>query len=126
MVASPGAADAVARARALPSLRVGLHVVVVEAQPALPPERIPDLVTSEGLLRNDREWLSFDMMLRPKVRRQIYAEIEAQFAAYARTGLPLDHVNFHQHLHLHPVIASYALEIGARYGAKAMRVPISL
>ena len=36
MVASPAAADAVRRARALPGLRVGLHVVLVEARPALP------------------------------------------------------------------------------------------
>lgn len=126
MVASPAAADAVARAKALPSLRVGLHVVVVEAAPALPPEQIPDLVGANGLLRNDRERFSVELMLRPNLRRQLYAEIEAQFAAYRATGLPLDHVNFHQHLHLHPVIASYALDIGARNGAKAIRVPIEL
>ena len=38
MVAAPGAADAVERAKRLPSLGVGLHVVLVEGKPALPPE----------------------------------------------------------------------------------------
>ncbi|MHB1552294.1 MAG: ChbG/HpnK family deacetylase, partial [Vulcanimicrobiaceae bacterium] len=36
MVAGPAAADAVRRARALPSLRVGLHVVTVNGRPILP------------------------------------------------------------------------------------------
>jgi len=40
MVGAPAAADAVARARALPSLAVGLHLALVEARPALPPEQV--------------------------------------------------------------------------------------
>ena len=36
MVAAPGCADAVARARAMPKLRVGLHLVLVEGRPKLP------------------------------------------------------------------------------------------
>ena len=39
------------------------------------------------------------------VKRQLRAEIEAQFAAFAATGLPFDHVNTHKHFHLHPTIA---------------------
>src|SRR5581483_10915639 len=42
MVAAPAAADAVRRAKALPRLRVGLHIVLVEGRPALPPEQVPD------------------------------------------------------------------------------------
>jgi hopanoid biosynthesis associated protein HpnK len=51
------------------------------------------------------------------------AEIEAQFAAFAATGLPLDHVNAHKHFHLHPTIAGLILKIGQRYGMRAMRAP---
>src|ERR1700761_934007 len=53
MVGAPGAADAVRRARATPSLRVGLHLVLVEGRPVLPPERVPLLVDSEGRFRTD-------------------------------------------------------------------------
>ena len=60
----------------------------------------------------------------PRARRQLAAEIEAQFAAFAATGLPLDHVNAHKHFHLHPTIASAILEIGKRYGMKAVRAPV--
>ena len=44
MVGAPAAQDAIARARRLPRLRVGLHLVLVEGRPVLPPQRLPDLV----------------------------------------------------------------------------------
>jgi chitin disaccharide deacetylase len=124
MVASPGATDAVRRARALPSLRVGLHVVLVEAKPALPPERIPDLVGTDGHFRTDMVRLGAEIAFRPAVRRQIAAEITAQFEAFRASGLALDHVNAHKHFHLHPVIAAQIISIGKRFGACAIRVPI--
>jgi hopanoid biosynthesis associated protein HpnK len=123
MVAGAAAADAVARARRLPSLRVGLHLVLVDGQPVLPPERIPDLVDNHARLRRDIASAGVDIFLRPRVRRQLAAEIEAQFRAYQATGLPLDHVNCHHHLHLHPTVGAQLLAIGRRYGLRAVRVP---
>jgi hopanoid biosynthesis associated protein HpnK len=102
---------------------VGLHVVLVEARPALPPERIPDLVGPDGYFRSDMARLGFDIALRPAVRRQAAAEITAQFEAYRATGLRLDHVNAHKHFHLHPVIAAQIMAIGGKFGARAIRVP---
>jgi hopanoid biosynthesis associated protein HpnK len=64
------------------------------------------------------------MFFLPHVRRQLAAEIEAQFAAFAATGLVLDHVNAHKHFHLHPTIASLMVRTGARYGARGARVPL--
>ena len=123
MVASPGAADAVRRARAMPSLRVGLHLVLVEATPASPPERIPDLVASDGHFRTDMARLGFDIAVKSRVRRQMIAEIAAQFLAFRATGLPLDHVNAHKHFHLHPMIGAAAITLGQKFGARAIRVP---
>jgi hopanoid biosynthesis associated protein HpnK len=123
MVASAGAADAVRRARAMPSLRVGLHIVLVEARPTLPPERIPDLVGADGFFRTDMGRLAVDIAFRPRVRAQVGAEVAAQFEAFAATGLPLDHVNAHKHFHLHPTIASEVIAIGKKFGARAIRVP---
>jgi hopanoid biosynthesis associated protein HpnK len=64
------------------------------------------------------------MFDRPDARRQLEAEIAAQFAAFARTGLPLDHVNAHKHFHLHPTIASMILKVGRRHGLRAARFPV--
>ena len=124
MVAGEAADDAVARARALPTLGVGLHVVLVEGRPVLPPERLPALVDARGLFRTDIIRMSFEIFASPAARRQVAAEIEAQFAAFSATGLPLDHVNAHKHFHLHPTIAATILRIGRRYGMKSIRAPI--
>jgi len=123
MVGGPAVADAVARAHRLPSLRVGLHLVLVEGRPILPAERLPDLVDTQGNFRSDMVAAGVHIFLRPKLRRQLAAEIAAQFAAYQATGLTLDHVNAHKHFHLHPTIAGQMLDIGRRYGMRAVRVP---
>ena len=124
MVSAPGAADAAARARRLPGLGVGLHLVLVEGRPTLPPSSIPDLVNCDGLFRTDMARAGAAMFFLPRVRRQLLLEVEAQFAAFAATGLPLDHVNAHKHFHLHPTIAGAILSIGRRHGLRSARLPI--
>jgi hopanoid biosynthesis associated protein HpnK len=124
MVSAPAAADAVARAKALPRLRVGLHVVLVDGRPTLPAHAVPDLVDGAGNFRIDMAASAASMFLFPHVRRQLEAEIEAQFDAFRATGLNLDHANTHKHFHLHPTIASAILKVGRKYGLRAMRVPI--
>ena len=124
MAGEAWAEDAVARARRLPGLRVGLHLVLVEGRPVLLPERVPDLVDDQGFFRQNMVRAGVDFFFRPAVRRQLAAEIEAQFQAFAAAGLALDHVNAHKHFHLHPTIARLMLESGRRHGARAMRVPL--
>ncbi len=123
MVGAPGAADAVARARVLPSLRVGLHLVLVDGYPILPAAEVSMLVDGRGRFRDDMARAGATMFFSPKARRQLAAEIAAQFAAFAATGLVLDHVNAHKHFHLHPTIAGLILKIGARHGMRAARLP---
>ncbi len=123
MVAAPAAADAVARARRLPGLRVGLHLVVVDGDPALPPERLRGLVGDDGRFPDEPLRAGLRFFLRPGIRRLLAAEIRAQFEAFRATGLALDHVNGHKHLQLHPTIARLAVAIGRDYGMTAMRVP---
>jgi chitin disaccharide deacetylase len=123
MVAAPAATDAVKRARALPSLRVGLHIVLVNGDPVLPAAQIPALVDASGHLPNALVGLSVRSAVDPFVRRQISAEIAAQFEAFRATALPLDHVNTHRHFHLNPIVAASIVRIGRHYGMRALRVP---
>ena len=123
MVGSPGAGEAVAIAKRTPSLRVGLHLVLVEARPMLPVARIPDLVDSSGCFRSDMARFGADIFFRPTVRRQMAAEIEAQFEAFRATGLPLDHVNAHKHFHIHPTIGGIVIALAKKYRAPFLRVP---
>ena len=123
MVAGPAASDAARRARRLPELRIGLHIVLVEGRPALPPTQISDLVDSRGNLRADMFRLGVDIIRHSTVRQQVAAEITAQFELFRATSLPLDHVSGHKHFHIHPTVAASVLSIGRRYGMRALRVP---
>jgi chitin disaccharide deacetylase len=123
MVGAPAAGDAVRRARELPQLRVGLHLVLADGAAVLPRETIPDLVDERGRF-GDGMWLDgVRYFALPALRRQLEAEIRAQFAAFARTGLALDHVNAHKHFHLHPTLLGMIVRVGREFGMKAVRVP---
>ncbi len=123
MVAAPAAADAVSRAKRLPGLAVGLHLVLADGKASLPPQQIPDLVDTRGWFNSEMVRNGFRFFFLPRVRRQLAAEIRAQFEAFSATGLILDHVNAHKHFHLHPTILSLLLSIGQEYGLRAVRLP---
>lgn len=123
MVGASAAADAVARARTMPELHVGLHLTLVDGCPVLPAQQVPDLVDSSGHFAADLWWRGVRYFFIPRVRRQLAAEIRAQFAAFQATGLPLDHANAHKHLHLHPTVLSLMLRIGREFGLRAVRLP---
>jgi hopanoid biosynthesis associated protein HpnK len=123
MVGAPAADDAVARAHRLPHLRVGLHLVLVDGRPVLPPTEIPGLLRRNGLFDANMTRAGLRFFARPRVRRQLAKEIRAQFEAFRATGLRLDHVNTHKHMHAHPTVAKLIIEIGRDFGVKAIRVP---
>ncbi|MEA3182830.1 MAG: hypothetical protein QOI59_6353 [Gammaproteobacteria bacterium] len=123
MVAAPASAAAVRLAATLPKLRVGLHLVLVDGYCVLPPRLIPALVDTSGRFSDAMVWNSVCFVASRKVRAQLAAEIRAQFEAFARTGLELDHVNAHKHFHLHPLILELVMRIGSEFGLSAVRVP---
>ena len=123
MVAGPAAADAVSRARRLPGLSVGLHLVAVEGPAVLPRAKIPHLVDATGWFPADQPALGLRYTFSPAMRRELAREIEAQFAVFAATGLPLSHADAHKHMHLHPYVGRLLIETGRRYGLRRVRVP---
>ena len=123
MIGAPAAADAVDRARRMPSLKVGLHIVLTDGHPVSPASRLPNLVDRSGRLRSDMARSSVRIFVDPMVRRQVADEIAAQFEAFLATGLRLDHVDCHKHWQLHPTISGLILDIGQRYGMTALRIP---
>jgi hopanoid biosynthesis associated protein HpnK len=123
MMGAKAASDAVNRAGRLPSLRVGLHVVLVDGRPALPPEAIPDLVDRRGEFSSNLLKAGLDFFLRHETRRQMEAEIRTQFREFGNTGLRLNHVNAHHHMHLHLTVGRLILKVGLEHGVGAMRLP---
>jgi hopanoid biosynthesis associated protein HpnK len=124
MVGAPAAKDAVARARRLPHLRVGLHLVLVDGHAVLPTGEIHSLVDTDGRFDRNMARAGVRFFFSPQARAQLKAEIRAQFEGFRATGLQLDHVNAHKHMHVHPTVARLILEIGRDYRMRTMRVPI--
>jgi len=123
MVTAPEVDDAVARAKDLPNLNVGLHLVLSNGHACLPASDIPDLVNANGEFSNKLVSSGIKMFFNASVKQQVKDEIRAQFEAFKATGLRLDHVNAHNHMHLHPTIFDAIIEIGKDYGMDAVRVP---
>jgi chitin disaccharide deacetylase len=123
MVTGDAFAQAVELARATPSLRIGLHITLLQDRPCLPASQIPDLVCGGRFMPDpltaSRHWLT-----RPAARRQILFEVRAQLERFLETGLPLDHINGHFHFHIHPWIFSALMELMEEYGlTHYVRIP---
>jgi hopanoid biosynthesis associated protein HpnK len=97
--------------------------VLADGWSTLDAHLIPEIADPTGRMHSDMFRKGVRFFFKSGARRQLEAEIRAQFAAFARTGLTLDHVNVHKHFHIHPTILNILLEVGRDYGMPAMRVP---
>jgi hopanoid biosynthesis associated protein HpnK len=122
MVNEPAAGEAVRLARENPRLGVGLHLALVCGATALPRERIPCLTGEGGRFSDHPAAAGWRYFFNARCKEQLRAEIEAQVAKFQATGLPLDHVNGHLHLHLHPVVFGILMDNAERWGIRAMRL----
>jgi hopanoid biosynthesis associated protein HpnK len=123
MVAGDAAADAVARAKRLPGLKVGLHLVLVEGASVSGHGLLPTITQGDGRFGSEQARLGVRYFFSPAARRELAREIRAQFAAYRATGLALHHADCHKHMHLHPTVAALMIGIGREFGLSRVRVP---
>lgn len=122
MVNEHACAEAVALAREHPNLGVGLHLTLLCGHSALDSKQIPGLVNEHGEFGNDPAGVGFRYFARRELRGQLRAEIAAQFEKFKATGLTLDHVNGHLHLHLHPTVFSLLMENAEAWGIRRLRL----
>jgi hopanoid biosynthesis associated protein HpnK len=122
MVNEPATDEAVALARENPRLGVGLHLTFLFGHPALPASRIPGLVNERGEFGVNPAASGFRFFFDRRLRGQLRAETHAQFERFRATGLPLDHLNGHLHLHLHPVIFRILMEDAEQLGIQRLRL----
>jgi hopanoid biosynthesis associated protein HpnK len=122
MVNEPDMDEAVALARENPRLGVGLHLSLVCGKSALPHAQIPALVNARGEFTNNPVAAGCRYFFSGACRAQLREEIAAQFERFRATGLPLDHVNGHLHMHLHPVVFKILSDNAERWGIRTMRL----
>jgi chitin disaccharide deacetylase len=114
--------EAVALAKQHPKLGVGLHLTLLCGHSALPHEMIPGLVNGSGRFANSPVIAGMKYFFCRKLRAQLEAELAAQFVRFRATGLKLDHVNGHLHMHLHPIVFSMLMEHASDWGIRHLRL----
>ncbi len=109
MVHGPGWDDGIARARATPTLGVGLHFNLLVGAP---------LTAAPSLRRPTGEFLSLGALARRTVlgtvrADDVAAECEAQLAALAAAGIRATHIDSHRHMHALPVVHAAVARVAA-------------
>jgi len=123
MVAETAWEQAVEIACATPSLGVGLHVATTFDRPLLPAAQIPSLIGANGKFEANPLRAGLNYAFSKRAREQLRCEMEAQFERFSETGLAWDHVDGHQHFHMHPTVFSHLLVLCDHYGVNRLRVP---
>ena len=123
MVSAPAAENAIASAKKLTKLNVGLHLVLSNGKATSPTTEISTLVNANGQLNNNLVRSGIMMYFHSVTKKQLEKEIRAQFEAFKATGLKLDHVNAHNHMHLHPTIFNLIIKIRKEFQITAIRIP---
>lgn len=123
MVAGAAADEAVDIARRTPTLAVGLHVVIVDGPASLSQGETRHLSIEAGRFPDAPVRLGLRYLIDPAARDELRREIESQFARFAASGLPLSHVDAHQHMHVHPTVFPLLVRLAREYQAVGVRLP---
>ena len=112
--------------RATPTLELGAHLALVgEDPPLLTAREIPSLVDRRGV---------FPLSYRTVVARglagrvdpdDVRRELAAQLDRVLEVGVPVTHVDTHQHTHLWPAVGAIVTDLAVEHGISAVRLPRS-
>lgn len=123
MINQKYAAEAVKLAKEMPELEMGLHVNLTNEYPAASAQEIPLLVDNRGKLKNGFVNLLLISFLKPRqLRQQVEIEMRAQIAKYLTTGLPLQHLDSHRHVHMIPQIFKTMRKLQKEFEVPRIRV----
>lgn len=116
--------EAVEMARSMPSLGIGIHLTLVGGiNPVLPPSEVPSLTWDNGVFCHDYGKLIVRDLEGKISLSEVYAEWDAQIQKIMNTGLPVTHMDGHQHMHMWPHFYPIARDLAKKYHISCMRVP---
>ncbi len=104
------------------TLSPGLHATLCDGRAVLPPSTIPGLVNGAGEFEPNpvRAWMKYSD---GRLLQQLDREIGAQFDRLAASGIRVQHVDGHHHLHLHPAVFRLVCRHAADRGVPWIRLP---
>jgi len=116
--------EAARLAREHPSLDLGVHLALVGARPVSPPEDVPSLVDRQGQFPRDHigflRYVAQGRIRWVEVERELQRQVEKVLEA----GLPVTHLDSHQHLHVLPPLLEIVLGLAQEFGGLAVRFPL--
>lgn len=116
--------EAIEMARSMLSLGIGIHLTLVGGiKPVLPPSEVPSLTWDNGVFCHDYGKLIVRDLEGKISLSEVYAEWDAQIQKIMNTGLPITHMDGHQHMHMWPHFYPIARDLAKKYHISCMRVP---
>ncbi|MCE5287410.1 MAG: ChbG/HpnK family deacetylase [Pelosinus sp.] len=115
--------EAVALSRANPGLGVGVHLTLVSEKPVSNIAMIPSLVNKNGYMEENYIKFLLKFIKGEICLKEVETELTAQVEKAVATGLPLTHLDSHQHLHVVPGIIDIVIRLAKRFEIKAIRIP---
>ena len=122
MVGAEAADAAISMAREFPNLGVGLHLTLACGRCSSAPKSIAGLVDADGRFDDQPARAGLRYYLRRRWHPLIKQEMDAQFRAFAATGIPMDHLNGHLHFHLHPTVFGLIRRHWRHWNIRAVRL----
>jgi hopanoid biosynthesis associated protein HpnK len=122
MANGPAFTQAVELAKRNPQLGIGCHVVLIDGEPLLHPQRISSLTSSRRFGDGLKSFAARALAGRID-DGEIFAEVAAQIGKLQASEISVSHVDTHKHTHLFPRILRPLLRAARECGVRAVRNP---
>ncbi len=119
----PAFDEAIDLVSTVPTLDIGVHLTLVEESPLVPAAEISSIVDKKGKLLANAKEVYLHYLKNQLKMEHIRSEFEAQIVKVKSTGLPISHIDGHQHIHVLPKIFSIVTELAKKYKIEAIRIP---
>jgi hopanoid biosynthesis associated protein HpnK len=114
--------EAAQLAKTMPRLSVGCHVVLIDGEPVLDPDKVPSLTEARRFRDGLKTFAA--RALAGRIRGgEVAAEASEQIRKLQAAGIPVSHVDTHKHTHLFPQILGPVLRAAKECGVRAVRNP---
>ncbi|MGD0072776.1 MAG: hopanoid biosynthesis-associated protein HpnK [Candidatus Binataceae bacterium] len=123
MVTASACEAAVAAARDLPKLDVGLHLVLCQGSSTMPHTELGGIVDANGRFGDNPTIAGLKYFFDRKLRDKLRAECRAQIERHLKLTGSLNHIDGHLNIHVHPVVADILIDLAAEYHVPCLRLP---
>lgn len=123
VVNGEAAEEAVSLAKENPGLDLGVHLVLCDESPVLPPDQVPSIISGGSAFPPRREIVKAIL-----IQRIDYREAEAEWSAQVKkalnAGLLISHLDGHQFVHLFPGLFPVCLRVADKFQIPYVRASI--